>query len=97
MEGKEFHVRIITTDFSVQTENEIFVFLEKLKINILTYSFQKYFKIEGCGELNIDFQMLEIDIEWLKNKLSSVWENDVTDGRWANIYCPKTSFIWFVY
>jgi len=66
----------------------------ELQISDMSFSELKpYWKIDGYGELDIDFTFNHKAIENLKTLLSTSWKNNVTDSRWAKIFCDDITFI----
>ena len=71
--------------------------LEKSTVqNVDFCGFQTYWKLDGYGEINISFEVKDgLEIDNIKEMLSSRWKYDVTDSRWANIFCSDVHFIWW--
>ena len=54
-----------------------------------------YWKHDGYGESYLSFRAnYSEEIDKIKSLLSSVWESDVTDSRWATIFCEDIYFMW---
>jgi len=70
--------------------------IENLPIeNLQFHSFKPYWKIEGYGELNITFSAHYLNlIKRIKIILSSHWESEVTDSRWAKLFSEDVTFMW---
>ena len=65
-----------------------------LQISAMKFSELKpYWKIDGYGEIDIEFIFNHKTMESLKTLLSTNWENNVTDSRWAKIFCNDITFI----
>ncbi|MCL2225583.1 MAG: hypothetical protein FWB96_11515 [Defluviitaleaceae bacterium] len=59
------------------------------------HDWKPYWKIDGFGELGITFSVdYEKYKDDIKTALSSCWRGDVTDSRWARMFCGDISFIW---
>jgi len=63
--------------------------------DIQFHDWKPYWKIDGFGELDITFS---VDYgkykDHIQTALSSRWEDDVTDSKWAKIFCEDISFMW---
>lgn len=95
--SRAMYLRVVTCDNSRECYektagafNLLFSGLEAKDVHIETMA--PYHKIDGHGEMGISF-FLE-DEAALKAILSDKWEGDVTDSRWANIFCPQIAFMW---
>jgi len=95
---KTIHLRVITFDTHCSARIKV-AFSELLArfqcVNIRFSDLEPYYKFDGYGELNIDFSVDDEQIEHIKVLLSNHWEMEVTDSRWATIFCEDISFIWF--
>ena len=61
--------------------------------NVNFSDLKPYWKIDGCGEMDISFTCCYEAVESIKTCLSANWENNVTDNRWATLFCNDIMFI----
>ena len=91
--------RIISDDFSVETEMEIVHFFRDVlgtfgAKNIGFEPIRPYYKIDGYGEMVCTFFLDEKLTVEVCTKLASVWQCGVADARWSEIFCPRVNFLW---
>jgi len=97
---KRVYLRIISFSDSQECFDRIktafsYVLENSTARNIDFCSFDSYWKIDGYGETNISFNIDNMqEISSIKKELSNYWKDEVTDSRWANIFCPDIHFIW---
>ena len=95
---EKVYLRVISFTFDIdclQRIKDAFLnVLYNLQIANINFSELKpYCKIDGCGEMDIDFQATQEEIDEIKSLLSDKWEINVTDSRWAKIFCDDITFI----
>ena len=61
--------------------------------NVNFSALKPYWKIDGCGEMSISFTCHHEAVESIKTLLSANWKNNVTDSRWATIFCNDITFM----
>lgn len=93
------HFKIITfkclPDVAKSVELEFSKILQSVNATNIAFSgIEPYWKIENYGEMSCRCEIPNDSISALKNAISSKWENDVTDSRWAKIFSNDIYFIW---
>lgn len=96
---KKYFCRIISNDFSAETEAKIIHFCRDVLAdfgaeNVSFGQMRSYYKIEGCGETAFTFFAEEKSELEIQKKFASVWQYNVADARRSEIFCPNTNFIW---
>jgi len=95
---KKRFVRII----SFTCDKECFQRIKEAIMNIFSVSeierigfgdLEPYWKIDGYGILEIEFLANDDQFEYIKLAFSDNWANDVTDNRWATLFCEDIRFM----
>lgn len=94
-----FYCRIITDEYSEEVRREVVrYFISVFGINdvsnIRFSNLRPYWKIDGRGEMDCQFNVTGISLASLQQLFADKWENNTADVKFSNIRCPHTVFFW---
>ena len=95
---KKCFVRIISS----ACDKRCFQRIKEATMNIFSVSkiesigfgnLEPYWKIDGYGILEIEFLANDDQFEHIKLAFSNNWHDDITDNRWATLFCEDIHFM----
>ena len=96
---EEIYLRVISFSYDngclQRIKNSFLKVCSELQIANINFSeIKPYWKIDGYGELDINFLASSKQFAEIKPFLSDNWVDEVTDSRWAKIFCEDIHFMW---